>query len=167
MGMGGEVGQGCQVGTALFWSRWMVRWEGASSSRYRSVPRRTMATSLCVAVSTRTKAGKLRASRRSDHNLVKRTFCSLSQRDCLYVWSSLPSCPNPPTKFLSNVIAALCILKIVNLNMLGFYIAWHQKGICPSSLIPSFWVCPASWLSWSSSPVHLRHAGRFLLRICG
>ena len=54
MGVGGEVGQGCQVGAALFWSR---GWSGGRvllPAGTRSVPR-LMATSLYVAGSTQAK----------------------------------------------------------------------------------------------------------------
>lgn len=86
MGVGGEVGQGCQVGTALFWSRGMVRWEGASSSRYTLCSEADGHQPLCSQFhADQDKELGLGASRRSDHNLVKCTFCGPSQRDCLSV----------------------------------------------------------------------------------
>lgn len=113
------MGQGCQVGTALFsgpggWSGGRVLLPAGTRSCSEAEGHQP----LCSRFHTdQDKGAWSGASRRSDHNLVKRTFCSPSQRG-LSVCSFLPSCPNPPTKFLSNVIAALCILKIVNLNIM-------------------------------------------------
>lgn len=66
---------------------------------------------------------------------------------------SLSSCPNPPTKFLSNVIAALCILKIVNLNIMVSILLDTKRNvpILPSSPVSGS-VLP-TWLSWALLPV--------------
>ena len=52
--MGGEVGRGCQVGTTLFSSRWMVGGRALLPAGTCSVSR-LMATSLFVSSSTRIK----------------------------------------------------------------------------------------------------------------
>lgn len=146
MGVGGEVGQGCYLGTALFWSRW----EGASSSRYMLCSEADGHQPLCSRFHTdQDKELGLGASRRSDHNLVKCTFCGPSQRDCLSVWFFFLVVPTLWPDFFPMLLLLSAFWK--ELTWISWFLYWlAPKGMYPSSPNPEF--CPAQLAFLSSSP---------------
>ena len=85
-GGGGRGGPGLSGRSRPLLVQGMVRWEGASSSRYTLCSEADGHQPLRSRFHTgEDKELGLGASRGSDHNLVKCTFCGPSQRGCLSV----------------------------------------------------------------------------------
>lgn len=132
--MGWGLGRGSHMGTALFSSRWMARWEGSSSSRYIPCFEADGHQPLCIQFNMDQEKELFLSLQKIGSPPGKVNFLLPETKGLFVCLVFLPRCPNPPTKFLPNFISTLYILNIS-------VSVYQKEGTCPP--LPNFWVRPA------------------------
>lgn len=147
--MGWGVGRGSHVGTALFSSRWMARWEGSSSSRYIPCFEADGHQPLCIQLNM-DQEKELFLSFQKIGSLPGKVNFLLPETKGLFVCLVfLPRCPSPQLNFFP-------ILFLLYVFWISWFPCTKRRGlVLPSSISGSVL---HSWLSWALfSACHLLH----------